>query len=378
MRRLGVDRINMLLLWVVLVAAWVPSLTLRAQGQQGADVNARSNSTRPANPQSSNAGAQQQSSPAASTIASGAEPGTGQLPAKQPEEKRETTKQKGDTQESEPLLTFRNPAVYIALAMILVLGLLFFLQFSYSHRLDQTTYLGEVFRDSVFNFEYGRLKAEHIDKWNRGIYRQEVAINDPPKPLDPHLQDLDDKWGDSELQHLRDRLINESLALNPWGVGGGTANPYETDNRFETSTALPGLPPRSEVLSDQDKTERTDYQEKAKDFKRNLQDWKWNITKNAHAAYEGDLKKDREMASEHTEKAIDTTEASLLRGQGPQFILEFTALIVIIFLAVVLGVLGVLRNEQIGTLLAAIAGYVLGKATVGRGGTGEVKPTGKE
>lgn len=59
-------------------------------------------------------------------------------------------------------------------------------------------------------------------------------------------------------------------------------------------------------------------------------------------------------------------QGAMLRGQGPQFVLEFTALIVIIFLAVVLGVLGVLKEQQIGTLLAAIAGYVLGKATIPR------------
>ena len=53
---------------------------------------------------------------------------------------------------------------------------------------------------------------------------------------------------------------------------------------------------------------------------------------------------------------------SALRGRGPEFVLEFTAIIVIIFAATILGVGGVLDSNQIGTLLAAIAGYVLGKA----------------
>src|SRR5271166_4742589 len=55
----------------------------------------------------------------------------------------------------------------------------------------------------------------------------------------------------------------------------------------------------------------------------------------------------------------------LFCGRGPSFVLEFTAIVVIIFAAVTLGILGVLSGQQIGTLLAAIAGYVLGKATSG-------------
>jgi hypothetical protein len=47
-------------------------------------------------------------------------------------------------------------------------------------------------------------------------------------------------------------------------------------------------------------------------------------------------------------------------------VLEFTAIVVIIFAAVILGVMGLLGDQQIGTLLAAIAGYVLGKS-VARG-----------
>jgi hypothetical protein len=45
---------------------------------------------------------------------------------------------------------------------------------------------------------------------------------------------------------------------------------------------------------------------------------------------------------------------------------------VIIFATIVLGILGILETQQIGTLLAAIAGYVLGRATSRtRSGTSE-------
>ena len=65
---------------------------------------------------------------------------------------------------------------------------------------------------------------------------------------------------------------------------------------------------------------------------------------------------------EASENALDV-DFSALRGRGPEFVLEFTAVVVIIFTSVILGTLGALHSEQIGTLLAAIAGYVLGKGT---------------
>jgi hypothetical protein len=58
-------------------------------------------------------------------------------------------------------------------------------------------------------------------------------------------------------------------------------------------------------------------------------------------------------------------DIAVFRGRGPSFVLEFTAVVVIIFAAMILGVLDKLHAEQLGTLLAAIAGYVLGRATAG-------------
>jgi hypothetical protein len=43
--------------------------------------------------------------------------------------------------------------------------------------------------------------------------------------------------------------------------------------------------------------------------------------------------------------------------------LEFSTVIVIIFALLTLGILGILEGREIATILTAIAGYVLGKAT---------------
>jgi hypothetical protein len=58
-------------------------------------------------------------------------------------------------------------------------------------------------------------------------------------------------------------------------------------------------------------------------------------------------------------------------GGGWIFVLEFTTIIFIVFAALTLGFVGVLEADQIGTILAAIAGYVLGKSTTIRGPGGE-------
>jgi hypothetical protein len=52
-----------------------------------------------------------------------------------------------------------------------------------------------------------------------------------------------------------------------------------------------------------------------------------------------------------------------LLGGGYSFLLEFSTVIVIIFTLLILGVLKIMEGKDISTILAAIAGYVLGKAT---------------
>jgi hypothetical protein len=52
-----------------------------------------------------------------------------------------------------------------------------------------------------------------------------------------------------------------------------------------------------------------------------------------------------------------------LLGGGFSFLLEFSTVIVIIFTLLILGLIGSLGGNEISTILASIAGYVLGKAT---------------
>jgi len=73
---------------------------------------------------------------------------------------------------------------------------------------------------------------------------------------------------------------------------------------------------------------------------------------------------------DRAEKLLPTMDVSSFGG-GWVFVLEFTTILFIVFAVLSLGLLGVLKSEPIATILAAIAGYVLGKSTSIRGAGGE-------
>ena len=82
------------------------------------------------------------------------------------------------------------------------------------------------------------------------------------------------------------------------------------------------------------------------------------------------------QAEKRGKSAARDAELSVLRGgRGPEFVLEFTAVVVIVFAATALGILRILDTQQLGTLLAAIAGYVLGRATSRGGATASERRT---
>jgi hypothetical protein len=376
MKTSSFHRVMMALSLVAMIAVWTTLPIVAADRQQRSDVNAKKSVVNPtATPDPSKPGTEE---PQSSTPAQGSASGGGQLqPAKQVDDKSAASKppgsgtpensqvkQEGKEAATLPLLGYRysKEAVGISVLMILVLGLLFVLQLYYSHRLDQTTYLGEVFRESVLNFESSRLEAQHRDKWAKGGYVQDAVNNEPPPPLESELEKLDEHFGDGQLRFLRERVFVGAIGL------GVSQSPFDNSLTGGLGISLPGLPSKHQEPQDQPEgvssmLSAKSYESMSDGFKRSLRDWQDRIKTTAYSTYQKDLKDDQTKAEANTKSAIDATEASLLRGQGPQFVLEFTALIVIIFLAVVLGVLGVLKEQQIGTLLAAIAGYVLGKAT---------------
>ena len=70
-----------------------------------------------------------------------------------------------------------------------------------------------------------------------------------------------------------------------------------------------------------------------------------------------------EKASRIAEDAIPKSIDISLLGGGFNFLLEFSTVIVLIFVLLILGIIGAIDGREISTILAAIAGYVLGKAS---------------
>jgi hypothetical protein len=68
---------------------------------------------------------------------------------------------------------------------------------------------------------------------------------------------------------------------------------------------------------------------------------------------------ERDKIEKQLPKSMDVS----ILGTGFSFLLEFSTVIVIIFALIILGIIGLFEGREIAAILAAIAGYVLGKGT---------------
>ena len=73
----------------------------------------------------------------------------------------------------------------------------------------------------------------------------------------------------------------------------------------------------------------------------------------------------RQQADRDAEALVPRSLSVAGMGITGSFFVELTAILTIIFGIIILGLVGVLGTEEIAPILAAIAGYVLGKATSG-------------
>lgn len=73
----------------------------------------------------------------------------------------------------------------------------------------------------------------------------------------------------------------------------------------------------------------------------------------------------RQQAAEDAEALVPRSLSVAGMGITGSFFIELTAILTIIFGIIILGLVGVLGTQEIAPILAAIAGYVLGKATSG-------------
>ena len=298
-----------------------------------------------------------QSNPASqgATVAvqQGAQPKPSQEAA-QPQQARQLAQQDLAQQPSgtKPPETYSVGAVSVAIVVFAVLGLLFWLQLYWSNKLDQAGYLGTLYKDTLEEIEYKRLKSECDNRLNAGEYDKAVArdvkwLTENPRPDEPEGYQSFSRRPGGYVPPLLPGLPRSS---STGGLGGSTGSGIQEN---------PGGAPDPKFIEDEHKR----------------RDWDEKLQAKVNANYSQDLANVRNKAAELASKAINI-DLSVLRGRGAEFVLGFTTIVAIVFAAVALGVLGKLDSQQIGTLFAAISGYVLGRATATRGAVESEQPRG--
>ena len=246
---------------------------------------------------------------------------------------------------------YSRESVILVIIVLALLLAIFILNMTWSQRSDRVSYLGKMYQDTLEEIEYKRLEAKYQKKRDFGEYEREIesdGINCPIYPVRPD---------NLQFFYIDDR----SGTRNPWekddGHGGlGTSwDRRPGGNKVSSKTDYYNqLTDSEKKIYDQEKLLVNDYYKQEKEYYIKLD-------KEVQRRYHFDITEAKKEAHTRARLAMDV-DFSVLKGRGPEFILEFTALVVIIFAAVILGILKILDTQQIGTLLAAIAGYVLGRA----------------
>jgi hypothetical protein len=284
-----------------------------------------------------------------------------------------------------PALSVGDQRFWIVTMLILLMGFLFGILFWWQKWIEQAGYFAPIYRDAIADIETNRLSQPYQKRWNQQIYWEEIVVrpseraqkwldqNKKPEPK-PELTRLAEKL---RLEYMLPDLERPPFAMLP-GLGGEPVPGYSgyygssTGNLFPTSKRPGSWPAMSETVAEgsealaeeQPNQDQLKFQELFSQFREEATAWARRASVEAWNFYQKDLKGAQEEGRDQAKRAMQV-DLSALRGRGPEFVLEFTAIVVIIFAAAILGVMGLLGSNQIGTLLAAIAGYVLGKSVAG-------------
>lgn len=275
-----------------------------------------------------------------------------------------------------------NAALALVVLLIAALALMFYLVFRWMQRAEQAGYLGKVYRDSVFQFEKSRLCQRVEEKRSQREFELHATSEKPWNKERPKIS-----WQFEQLileaqQKAREDggatrrpgsggFSGSGIPLPPppglgtsWGSTSGGTGWGSTSGRNPFGTDEPELPYLFVKLDGDAQRLVDDYNKSVEEYNEAHRSWRSEIAQMEERAYQDAIAKATEEAEKLADQAADV-DMAVFRGRGAAFVLEFTAIVVIIFAALILGIIGPLDGQQIGTLLAAIAGYVLGKSTSG-------------
>lgn len=161
------------------------------------------------------------------------------------------------------------------------------------------------------------------------------------------------------LRELHDRAMEGPLdPANPPPESYGPIRQLWEPDKWAKAVS-PGWLPSNE--SDEEKHRREKREEQEHLQREAAKKWE----SEERVRYETLRQQAEKQALERAEKKVPRSIDISLLGGGWAFLLEFSTVIVIIFTLLILGILHTLEGREISTILAAIAGYVLGKASSG-------------
>lgn len=274
-------------------------------------------------------------------------------------------------------------AVAVVIVMVALVAWVFWLFIQFGRRLSERGYLGPLTSNALARAQIAREEDDLREDLKKGVFVTEINVRS---------EEFRKRFGipkDVEPPFLTPGVdIDESgrVLSSDWSTGGGWGTAWgdtyseweEGVTRSGRSTYHPENFPEfyknasADTLAAELKKAETAPNPKriraiehviAEKFRAGYQEMQLEL-------YYEERREVREKAREHASALLPGIDVSTFGG-GWVFVLEFTTIIFIVFAVLALGFVGVLGAEQIGTILAAIAGYVLGKSTTIRGGVGQ-------
>jgi hypothetical protein len=294
-------------------------------------------------------------------------------------------------------------------SIILLIGLmafLFQLLLSWHGKIEQAPFFARIYKNAIRERENKIYEEPVYRKWDRRDYINELLgrltarsndwwkenpLKEPPERLQSIAKELDylskGEFTDYELYQMKERALTDlwwkaaNIDLDPetdvqptQALGSSGTGGLGVGRNRRPGGLPPGLgpSPRDETPKDIWEKKRQDYESLKDQYNIELETWQNDAIRIAFDWFSHDLSAARKEARENSQAAF-SIDLSSIKGRGPEFILEFTAIVTIIFAATLLGLGRIMTNEQIGTLLAAIAGYVLGKGVARAQSVNETK-----
>jgi hypothetical protein len=321
-------------------------------------------------------------------------------------------------------IDFSGERFWVVILIIVLMAGLFSFLFFWQNRIEQSGYFAKLYRETVKSFEVSRNISPLRTAWLNGRYveellqctskrakqwREDDSANTMPSghdaltaaaELEKSVSFFRGRYRVHDAEMAMERTLyrlvamGDSVAAPAFEIAAGGSSignlfgsappppppppvpPYGGDLKPGTGILYPtrsgsGIitKPRHDQDPDSPDELSPELIDKVSQFEISIDEFNTKAREwvaRAYACIRDWYSRDLETLKKEAESSADlvmSVDFSAIRGRGPEFVLEFTAIIVIIFAAVMLGVGGVLKDQQIGTLLAAIAGYVLGKST---------------